>query len=155
MIDNTLGSLIDPSKWSLGLGCYLGVECVWHTCLFAYCLRYRPTLWLQKTSWGKPIIGKFRQRRALRAASGKSENTAFGDGARRFMETPWKRAGFEWFVMNKLAGLPLMPAKIALGASIARALNPEAKASAAESEKKADDTYPRQEEHQRRKPKDA
>jgi len=97
------------SKWAADikwdeetLYCYIGIEVCWHICLFSACYRLRPISWMQSKPWGNAIFKKF------------------GQKGETFFASPWKRTISEWFLLNKVVGIPLLPAKIALGASISR-----------------------------------
>ncbi len=82
--------------------CYMAVEAVWHTCIFAACLRFKPTGLLVKHGAFTTLFGALASKMMLHSGS-----------------AGWKRALAEWFVVNKFVGLPLWPAKIGMGAVLA------------------------------------
>lgn len=100
---NMMSSFLDI-KWDKTLYCYATVECCWHVCLFGACYRFRPISHLQASSWGNALFERL------------------GQKGESFFASNWKRTTSEWFILNKLVGIPLLPAKIALAAAIARHL---------------------------------
>ncbi len=107
----SMARLTSGSIGGLELRCYVGVELAWHTLLFGACYRFRPIVLMQKTNWGSNLLERASQK--FPSMFGKTKT---------FFESDWKRTCTEWFVLNKLVGIGLFPAKLALGISIASAI---------------------------------
>jgi hypothetical protein len=92
----------DAFKWNEMVFSYIAVESCWHVCFFGASIRLNPISLLIANPRGKVIFEKLGQ---------KSQN---------FLESPWKRTATEWFILNKLIGIPLFPAKLALGVALSK-----------------------------------
>lgn len=91
--------------------CYLAVESCWHVGLYSACYHYEPLLWLRGRPWGNTLANK------------RSTGRRIGYLDKMLLEAPWKRAAAEWFLLNKIVGIPLFPVKVALGATLAYSLS--------------------------------
>lgn len=95
---------------------YVGIEGVWHVCLFAVCYQCAPLVRLTRTPWGKRLIESSKNFVNSRS-SPRWGNAA--TATTNFMKTPWKRASAEWFFFNKVFLPVSWPTKLALAAYLA------------------------------------
>mmetsp|Transcript_28635 Transcript_28635/g.41805 ORF Transcript_28635/g.41805 Transcript_28635/m.41805 type:complete len:203 (+) Transcript_28635:278-886(+) len=99
------------------VGFYVMIETAWHVSLFAACYRYRPLTKLLNTA-GKSVPSKFggsgenTMSKRLKDFLEKKSQTLKSNGFAIGQRTAF--AASEWFIFNKIIGIPLWPSKIFL-----------------------------------------
>lgn len=121
-----------PQTDAYSLGAYVFIESTWHIALFAVCYRYRPLYQLsQKSAYGRRLVQKLSRqadqynRSSVSSSSSASSLTKNPASTRQSIITvssriPWRPsyrtavAASEWFLCNKMIGIPLFPSKLVL-----------------------------------------
>lgn len=109
---------------------YLAIETTWHVALFTACFRYRPVRTLVRTRAGKRLVDGVK-RWTTNTNKNKKHKTKNNDrpgwwdraqGYVRYLPGGQRSlvAVSEWFVLNKLIGIPLLPTKLVLAGWMAR-----------------------------------
>ena len=96
---------------------YLAIETVWHVALFTTCFRYRPLWRLSQTRAGQQWLGRVKERWGRRSFLPNSNHKYSNNKYYQRYVPGGKRslvAASEWFVLNKVIGIPLLPTKLYL-----------------------------------------
>jgi hypothetical protein len=102
---------------------YVAIEAAWHVILFSTCYCYRPMRHLARSKIGKGIVERVHNFTPQSRKTGSSQQGPSRIWQKVKSSIPGGRrtavAASEWFVLNKIIGIPLLPSKVALSVWLA------------------------------------